>query len=114
MQDFTSVNELADTLVEAVRQEPYISKEILTPKIRTILRAFRLDLSTANYNSLETKSITAKRLRTISLMDFERSFWRDKVFRLAPEKIDAFTKEVIELWEKHGLDNIEQLKEEIK
>jgi hypothetical protein len=98
----TPLNELSEIIVSAIEQEHFFTKEVLIPKIRAILKGFRVDLSTTKYNKLETPSDAARRLRTLEQRDLERAFWKDKVKNLVGSKIDGYYYELEELLSSKG------------
>jgi hypothetical protein len=79
MSKETSTKELAEILVQAIREEPYFNKEILIPKVRAIVSGFRLRLSSVNYNAIKDPSETAKLIRSIELHNLEKDFWKQEL-----------------------------------
>ena len=49
MSKETSTKQLTEILVQAIREEPYFSKDVLIPKVRALITGFRLKLSVNNY-----------------------------------------------------------------
>ncbi len=89
-----SFEKLSEIIVSAIREEQYFSKEVLIPKVQTLIKAFRINLSTAKYEAIEKPKESAIRLREIEKMTLERDFWKSKVRNLVGEKIDGYFHEL--------------------
>ena len=79
MSKETSTKQLTEILVEAIREEPYFSKDVLIPKVRAIISGFRLRLATINYNAIKDPSETAKLIRSNELHNLEKDFWKQEL-----------------------------------
>ena len=75
----TNTKQLIEIIVQAIRDEPYFSKEVLIPKIRAIITGFRLQLSTNNYNAIKTPSQVNKLIRSNELQNLEKVFWQTEL-----------------------------------
>lgn len=79
MSKETSTKQLTEILVQAIMEEPYFSKDVLIPKVRAIISAFRLKLAAVNYNAIKDPSETAKLIRANELHNFEKDFWKQQL-----------------------------------
>jgi len=79
MSKETSTKQLTEILVQAIREEPYFSKDVLIPKVRAIISGFRLRLSAINYNAIKDPSETAKLIRSNELHNLEKDFWKQEL-----------------------------------
>ncbi|MCM8906787.1 hypothetical protein [Tenacibaculum finnmarkense] len=95
MSSQTSSKKLPEILTDAIVQEPFFNKEVLQPKIRSLISGFRLDLNTTNYNSIESPSKTAKLIRDNELRVIECKFWRKELKKIVgPEKMNDYYSEI--------------------
>ncbi len=74
----TGFEELSEIICKAIQDEPFFSKDILIPRIKSLIKTFRLNLSSANYSKIETPTDSAKRLRAVQKADFEKTYWQRK------------------------------------
>lgn len=102
---FTSFDKLSQIIVSAIEEEHFFSKEVILPKIKTIIKAFRIELSTANYNAIEKPNDTARRLRELQKLELEKTFWQRKVKNLVGEKIEGYYYELNRVYEENGFSN---------
>jgi hypothetical protein len=79
MSKETKIDNLSKILVKAIEDEPYFSKEILIPKIKSLITGFRLKMDSINYNSIEKPSKTAKLIRAYQLQVEEKKFYKNKL-----------------------------------
>ncbi len=87
----TSTKQLTEILVQAIREEPYFSKEVLIPKVRAIISGFRLRLATINYNAIKNPSETAKLIRSNELHNLEKDFWKQELKKVVgSEKMNEY------------------------
>lgn len=87
----TSTKQLTEILVQAIREEPYFSENVLIPKVRAIISAFRLRLATINYNAIKDPSETAKLIRSNELHNLEKDFWKQELKKVVGnEKINEY------------------------
>jgi 2-keto-3-deoxy-galactonokinase len=102
-----STKEFAELIVELIQEEPYFTKEVLVPKIKTLATAFRLRLSTTNYNAIRSPSQVAKLIRGHEVMDSENSYWKEQLCNIVgKEKMEHYYEK---LNEKRGV-----IKKELK
>jgi len=69
-------NLLVKILVDAVLEESYINSEELTKKFRSLIKSFRIDLSTRKYEKMMSPHKAAKLRRQLELDRQERNFWK--------------------------------------
>jgi len=87
----TSTKEVAEIIVKAIREEPFFSEDILIPKITAMIKAFRLRISSIEYNSIKSSSQTARLIRAIEINNFELSFWKEQLKEIVGiEKMDEY------------------------
>ncbi len=79
MSKETSTKELTEILVQAIKEEPYFSKDVLIPKVRAIISGFRLRLAATNYNAIKTPSETANLIRSNELHNLEKDYWKQEL-----------------------------------
>lgn len=75
----TNTKELVEIITDAIREEQYFSKQVLIPKIRALITAFRLDLRSTNYGKELNPSESAKMIRANELHNLEKDFWKQKL-----------------------------------
>lgn len=86
-----SFDEVSELIVNAIRDEPFFNKDVLIPKVRAILKGFKVDFAAAAYSAIEKPSQTAKRIREIERLNFEKVFWREKLEDIiSKEKINEY------------------------
>lgn len=78
----TSFPELSKLIVEAIETEQFFNKEVLVPKVKAIITAFKLNIQNTKYNRIEEPSDAARRLRALEIREFEVHFWKGKVVEL--------------------------------
>lgn len=105
MSKSTSFEELSEIIVSAIREEPFFTKEVLIPKVKAIIRGFRINLSTAKYDAIEKPTDTARRLRELEKLELEKTFWQRKVKNLVGDKIDGYYHELDSVYEQNGFPN---------
>ena len=86
MSNDTSTKQLTEILVQAIREEPFFSEEVLIPKVRAIITVFRLRLATTNYNAIKKPSETAKLIRSNELHNLEKDFWKQELKKVVGNK----------------------------
>ena len=101
----TRASAIVDILVKAIRDEPFFSEEILKPKFLSIINGFRLNLSTDNYNNIETPNKIDKMTRALELNTFEKQFWKQELEARVSESV------MIEYYKK--LDKLQGISREI-
>lgn len=74
-----STDEIIEIIFSAIEAEPFFSREVLMPKIKAIITAFRLDLSSQNYNKILTPSEHARVIRALEISNNEKEFWKSKI-----------------------------------
>jgi hypothetical protein len=83
VSESASFDELSELIVSAIRDEHFFTKEVLIPKVKAIIRGFRINLSTRKYNAIEKPTDTARRLRELEKLELEKTFWQRKVKKLS-------------------------------
>lgn len=86
MAEEISTKELAEILVKAINDEPFFRKDILIPKVRSIISAFRLRLAATNYNKLKNPTETSKLIRANELHNLEMDFWKQELKQVVGEE----------------------------
>jgi len=81
-QEYIPIDELAEIVVTAIQEEPFFNKEVLIPKVRALIKGFRTDLRSANYNKIKTPTETAKLIRSNELQYLEKNFWKEEMKKL--------------------------------
>lgn len=71
-----STKELCEIIVKAIQDEPYFTKDILVPKIKTLISMFRLRLSSANYGKVLNDNKAENLIRKNELHNYEKEFWK--------------------------------------
>jgi hypothetical protein len=95
MNNETKIDNLSKILVKAIEDEPYFSKEILIPKIKSLITGFRLKMDSINYNSIEKPSKTAKLIRSYQLQVEEKKFYKGKLTeQVGRENMQNYYKEL--------------------
>lgn len=79
MSKQTKTDDLCEIIINAIIEEPYFNKEILAPKIRTLISMFRMSVSSINYNKVLDEKGTARLIRANELQNLEKNFWSDRV-----------------------------------
>lgn len=74
-----STDKFINMLVETLVEEPYFSKEIVIPKIKALIKGFRLSLSSPNYHKKENPTQTARLIRSNEIMNMEKIFWKQQL-----------------------------------
>lgn len=82
----TTLSSLAEIIVKAMEDEPNFNKEVLIPKIRAIIGAFRIKLSAINYDCHKSPSETAKLIRSKELANYELYFWKVRLQNLVGDE----------------------------
>lgn len=75
----TSTEDLSIIIVKAIEDEPFLNKETLIPKIKSLIKAFRLTLDISNYNKSVSKNKKQNLYHQIRLKDAETNFWKHRV-----------------------------------
>jgi hypothetical protein len=92
-QDYT-VDQLSEMLIDSILKEQFLNKENLKPKVAAFIKAFvNLKKVPKNYNAYESKSVQAKRLRTIEQRGAEIKFWQSIVHTLDPDNMERYFKQ---------------------
>ena len=86
MAEEISTKELAEILVKAINDEPFFRKDILIPKVRSIISAFRLRLAATNYNKIKNPTETSKLIRANELHNLEMDFWKQELKQVVGEE----------------------------
>ncbi len=101
-QEDTSTKDLVIMILDAIEEENFFRKDVLIPKIKAIITAFRLQLSATNYNKICNPSETAQLIRSDELKNLELGFWKSEFKKLVgEEKMQDYYNEVNEkriLW----------------
>jgi hypothetical protein len=100
----TNYDELSLLILKAVEEETYFDKVKLVPKIRTVLKMYRINLATANYHKVENPSRSAARLRQLEREEVSKHFWKKKAEFLDPENLQKNCLELDALLEKYGFE----------
>lgn len=87
-QDLT-YEDLSKLIIEAVEQENFFTKDVLVPKVKAILRGFRVNLNSSKYKEIDSPSESQKRIRALEKVDHEMKFWRELVRNLDKDNIDS-------------------------
>ena len=74
-----SFDELSTLIISSIEQEQFFRKDILVPKVRALLSAFKINVAAAKYNKIETPTESARRLRELEMRNCECVFWKRKV-----------------------------------
>lgn len=82
MSKETSIKDLSAIIVKAISEEPYFSKDVLIPKVKSLISGFRLKTASLNYNSLENPSKTAKLMRSYELQVEEKKYWKNELINI--------------------------------
>jgi hypothetical protein len=98
----TSYNEITEIIVAAIENEPLFTKGVLIPKIRALMSGFKVQLHTAKYDAIERPTETARRLREIEKLEFERNFWKKKTAQIVGSKIEKYFDEIDEQLKERG------------
>lgn len=96
-----SFAELSELIVNAIIEEPFFKKEILVPKIKSVITAFNLKLNNIKLDSVTSETDKSRLLKEIYKQDFERKFWMQKIRDNFPEKINEYYQELDELTKKN-------------
>jgi hypothetical protein len=100
----TSFDELSKLIIDAIEQEQFFNKEVLIPKVKAIIRGFKINLATINYNKIQTPAETGRTLRAMEKNEIERAFWQRAVKKYLPDKIEILYDECDENSRQHGFD----------
>lgn len=103
MSKDTNTKDLSEIIVKAIQEEPYFTKEVLVPKIKSLITAFRLRLSTSNYEKILNPTETAKLIRANELHNLEKDFWKTELKEIVGQ--DNMEKYYLKLDEKRLLWN---------
>ena len=103
MSKDTNTKDLSEIIVKAIQEEPYFTKEVLVPKIKSLITAFRLRLSTSNYAKILNPTETAKLIRANELHNLEKDFWKTELKEIVGQ--DNMEKYYLKLDEKRLLWN---------
>lgn len=101
MSKDTNTKDLSEIIVKAIQEEPYFTKEVLVPKIKALITAFRLRLSTSNYEKILNPTETAKLIRANELHNLEKDFWKTELKEIVGQ--DNMQKYYLKLDEKRLL-----------
>ena len=103
MRKNPTAKDCSELIVEAIQKEPYFTKEVLVPKIKSLITAFRLRLSTSNYEKILNPTETAKLIRANELHNLEKDFWKTELKEIVGQ--DNMEKYYLKLDEKRLLWN---------
>jgi len=103
MKEQMSFDELSELIVTAIKDDNFFNKATLIPKIKAIIRAFKVNMSVANYAKIEKPTDSAKRLREIEKLELEKNFWQRRCKEIygENEQLENY-KRLNELHIKHG------------
>lgn len=106
-----SMEDLAELLVKATLEETFLKRETLIPKFKAIIKTM-IDLKNVpkNYNSYESKTTQARRLRTIEQKDAEIKFWLRIVKEIDGVNIEKHYRDSQSMLIEKGFINPEPLK----
>ena len=97
--------ELSEIICKAIEDEPYFTKEVLIPKIKALITAFRLRLSVTTYGAIEKPTDKDKFRRANELMNREINFWKEQLRNtVGKENMQQFYDEQVrrrEEWDKN-------------
>lgn len=79
MKQYSSTEEIAEIICQAIEDEPYFTKATLIPKIRALIIGFRLRLASNNYSKVYTERGTARLVRAVELHNKEKYFWQEQL-----------------------------------
>jgi hypothetical protein len=86
-----STEDLSNLIVNAIREEHFFTKDVLIPKIKSLITGFRLRLSAANYNKIENPQRLSKLIRANELHNLEKVFWKNELENIVgTERIKDF------------------------
>lgn len=90
-----NTKDLTKLIVESIQEEPYFTKEVLIPKIKTLITSFRLKLLSNQYNQIETPNKLVQAIRANELHNLEKDFWKESFKAIiGEEKIKEYYKEL--------------------
>jgi hypothetical protein len=98
-------DDLSKLIIDAIQEEQFFNKETLIPKVKAILKGFRANVASANYNKIEKPSESARRLRTLEIRQMEINFWKSVVIKTDPENIEKYFSELDALYIENGFTN---------
>ena len=84
-QNIIATAELAEIIADAIREENYFTKDVLIPKIRTLIRMFRLDIAAKTYSNIENPTKTQRLIRSNELHNLEKEFWKQELKKILKE-----------------------------
>lgn len=100
----TSHEELSKLIIAAIEEEQFFNKAVLIPRIKAIFKAFRLNLAVSNYNK-ETPTDAAKRLRSLEIKTFEKTFWHRRYRAdIGEDKFNAACRDLAKALKESGLE----------
>lgn len=79
MNKHTHTKELLSIIVKAIREEPFFNEDILIPKIDSLIKIFRIRVSSDNYHCIENPTKTAKLMRVIERAAIEKREYLDEL-----------------------------------
>ena len=74
-----NTKDLCEIIVNAIQEDPYFTKEVLVPKIKTLISMFRLRLSSANYGKILNDNKAENLIRKNELHNLEKEFWKQQL-----------------------------------
>ena len=104
--------ELAEIICKAIEDEPYFTKEVLIPKIKMLITAFRLRLSATTYGSIEKPTDKDKLVRANELLNREINFWKEQLRNtVGKENMQPFYNKQVKRREKYNKEQFKTLKQ---
>ena len=82
MKKETNTKDLVEIIIEAIKEEPYFTKEVLIPKIKTLITMFRMRTSSANYEKVYDEKGTARLIRSNEIHNLEKDFWKQHLKKI--------------------------------
>lgn len=89
-QNIIATAELAEIIADAIREENYFTKDVLIPKIRTLIRMFRLDIAAKTYSKIENPTKTQRLIRSNELHNLEKDFWKQELKNIVKDDIEKY------------------------
>lgn len=77
-----NTDDLIDLIIDAIKDEPYFTKEVLKPKIKMLIKAFRLKTGSVNYSKSLSENAHAKLIRSNELHNLEKDFWKQELKKI--------------------------------
>ena len=95
MKDQLNTEKVSGLIFDAFKEENYITRDKMVPRVSSIIKAFRLNISAKNYNKSADKNQYAKLLRQLEIVEREAKLWKAKCKKkYSQEEIEGFYKEI--------------------